>query len=61
MENDLSAVDGEGIEDLIISEIRKLQANSKRADFTSVAHAAESRHGLATCLSNLHLGFVAMN
>ena len=29
MENDLSAVDGEGIEDLIISEIRKLQANSK--------------------------------
>ena len=61
MENDTTAVDAEGIEDLIISEIRRLQANSKRADFTSVAHAAESRHGLANSVSNLYLKRIATN
>jgi len=61
MENDMSAVDGEGIEDLIISEIRRLQANSKRADFTSVAHADESRHGLGNSVLNLYLRWMARN
>ena len=62
MENDGIAVRAaERIEDLIISEIRRLQAKSKRADFTSVAHAAESRHGLTKSVSNLHIKRMATN
>ena len=52
MEN---TADAERIEHLIICEIRRLQAQNKRAGFTSVAHAAESRHGLGISVANLYL------
>ena len=54
-----NAVDAEWIENSIISEIRRLQAQSKRADFTSVSHAAESRYGLANSVSKFYLKQIA--
>ena len=58
MEN---AVHPERIGNLIISEIRRLQAQSKRADFTSVVHAAECRLCLNNSESNFYLKQMVTN
>ena len=56
MESDsVSSFDAAEIEDIIVSEIRRLQATNKRADFSSVSHAAESKHGLAKSVSISHM------
>ena len=56
MENDtISSFDAAEIEDIIVSEIRRLQAMNKGADFSLVPHATESKHGLAKSVLILHM------
>ena len=56
MESDsVSLFDAAVIEDIIVSEIRRLQATNKRADFSLVSHAAESKHCLAKSVSISHM------
>ncbi len=53
--NSVSPLDEKGIEDLIVAEVKRLQAANKRADFNSVSHAAELKHGLNKGVSTSHI------